>query len=83
MTSWRNSIPDDLTEMVQDGEVQAGPEVLLVEDNPVNQTVGLKMLQNGHRVSIAGNGQSGARLLEQHRFQPDPDGCADARIGRV
>ena len=47
-----------LTEMVQDGEVQAGLEVLLVEDNPVNQTVGLKMLQKaGHRVSIAGNGQ--------------------------
>ena len=58
-----------LTEMVQDGEVQAGLEVLLVEDNPVNQTVGLKMLQKaGHRVSIAGNGQEALDLLEQHRF---------------
>ena len=72
-----------LTEMVQDGEVQAGLEVLLVEDNPVNQTVGLKMLQKaGHRVSIAGNGQEALDLLEQHRFNlilMD----ADARNGRA
>lgn len=58
-----------LTEMVPEVQNQSGLSVLLVEDNPVNQTVGLKMLQKaGHRVTLAGNGQEALDLLDRQRF---------------
>ncbi|WP_235027089.1 response regulator [Cognatazoarcus halotolerans] len=58
-----------LTEMVHEVQNQSGLSVLLVEDNPVNQTVGLKMLQKaGHRVTLAGNGQEALDLLDRQRF---------------
>jgi len=44
-------------------------EVLLVEDNPVNQTVAVRMLERaGHRVMVAGDGNEALALFEAHRF---------------
>ena len=44
-------------------------DILLVEDNPVNQAVAIKMLEKaGHRVSVAGNGQEAIEALEHRRF---------------
>lgn len=43
--------------------------VLLVEDNPVNQTVASRLLERaGHRVSVVNNGQEAIDILENHRF---------------
>ncbi|MDM4766466.1 ATP-binding protein [Pelomonas sp. SE-A7] len=48
----------------------AGARVLLVEDNPVNQQVGLELLQSaGLRVEVAGNGAEAlARLQSPQRY---------------
>lgn len=46
-----------------------GLAVLLVEDNPVNQKVAVKMLQSlGVEVSLAGNGLEAIQLLDQMPF---------------
>ncbi|MEZ5561183.1 MAG: ATP-binding protein [Pseudomonadales bacterium] len=43
--------------------------VLLVEDNPVNQKVSLKMLERlGYRADLAGNGQEALERLEGHGY---------------
>jgi signal transduction histidine kinase/ActR/RegA family two-component response regulator len=47
----------------------SGPEVLLVEDNPVNQKLALILLQrHGYRVTVAGDGRRALDLLEDQRF---------------
>jgi two-component system, sensor histidine kinase and response regulator len=44
-------------------------EVLLVEDNPVNQTVATKILErNGYIVTVAGDGQEAIEWFEKRRF---------------
>jgi len=44
-------------------------KILLVEDNPVNQTVAVKMLEKvGHKITVAGNGQEALDLFDQERF---------------
>ncbi len=44
-------------------------DVLLVEDNPVNQTVATKMLEKaGHRVTAVANGQEALDQLERSTF---------------
>ncbi|MFT4173965.1 MAG: response regulator [Rhodocyclaceae bacterium] len=44
-------------------------EVLLVEDNPVNQTVATKILErNGYTVTVAGDGQEAIEWFEKRRF---------------
>ncbi|MBT0960750.1 response regulator [Denitromonas iodatirespirans] len=44
-------------------------DILLVEDNPVNQAVAIKMLEKaGHRIAVAGNGQEAIEMLENRRF---------------
>ncbi len=44
-------------------------KILLVEDNPVNQTVAVKMLEKvGHRITVAGNGQEALELFDRERF---------------
>jgi PAS domain S-box-containing protein len=57
--------------------VPRGPEfrpsralsVLLVEDNPVNQRLALRLLQKwGHSVTAAGNGRQAVELAEKHSF---------------
>ncbi|MGC3964085.1 MAG: response regulator [Rhodocyclaceae bacterium] len=46
-----------------------GKEVLLVEDNPVNQTVATKILErNGYSVTVAGDGQEAIEWFEKRRF---------------
>lgn len=53
-----------------DGQVLAGLRVLLVEDNPVNQEIALRLLSGrGARVDAAGNGQQGLDRL----FAVGPD----------
>ena len=49
----------------------SGPslEVLLVEDNPVNQLVAVRVLEKvGHRVTLANNGQEALEHYEHGRF---------------
>ena len=44
-------------------------DILLVEDNPVNQKLALRLLEKaGHKVTIANNGQEAIDLLAQHTF---------------
>lgn len=44
-------------------------EVLLVEDNPVNQTVATKIMQRaGYEVTVAGDGQEAIEWFEKKRF---------------
>jgi two-component system, sensor histidine kinase and response regulator len=47
-----------------------GPlEVLLVEDNPVNQELALRLLEKqGHRVTLANNGAEAVDFFENRRF---------------
>ena len=43
--------------------------ILLVEDNPVNQLLALRMLEKrGHTVSVVNNGQEGLSALESGTF---------------
>jgi CheY-like chemotaxis protein len=40
-------------------------QILLVEDNPINQTVAVRLLEkHGHRVIVASNGKEALRTLE-------------------
>jgi len=44
-------------------------KILLAEDNPVGQTVALRMLERmGHTVSLAGNGEEALRVIKQVSF---------------
>ena len=60
-----------------------GVHVLLVEDNPVNQQIAVRMLErHGHSVKAAGNGREALGLLDMEHFDvvlmdvqmPDMDG---------
>jgi len=43
--------------------------ILLVEDNPMNQTVATKMLEKvGHKVTVAANGQEALELMDRTNF---------------
>ena len=56
---------DDLSGVDRDN----GLDVLLVEDNPVNQELALRLLQkNMHRVTIANNGLEALDQFEKQRF---------------
>ncbi len=59
-----------LTEMMSmQPDNPTGLEVLLVEDNPVNQTVASKILQKaGHSVSIAANGKEAIEQFDNRIF---------------
>jgi protein-histidine pros-kinase len=50
-------------------ELDTGLEVLLVEDNPVNQMVAMRLLEKaGHRVILANNGLEALEQFDAHRF---------------
>ncbi len=47
----------------------ASAKILLVEDNPVNQRLAVKLLQNaGHQVQTANNGRMACEMVEQGSF---------------
>jgi len=51
-------------------ERRRGISILLAEDNPVNQTVALRLLEkHRHRVLVAGNGREALLALEKTAFQ--------------
>jgi PAS domain S-box-containing protein len=65
--------------------------VLLVEDNVINQKLGLRLLEKqGHTVVLAGNGREGLELLEKQPFDlvlmdvqmPELDGLEATRLLR-
>ncbi|MBI3929580.1 MAG: response regulator [Armatimonadetes bacterium] len=65
-----------------------GMDVLLVDDNPINQVVGVAMLETcGHRVSVASTGQEGVEKATRGNYglvlmdiqMPDMDGVEAAR----
>lgn len=44
-------------------------QILLAEDNPVNQTVAVRLLEkNGHKVTVAENGSAALQVLEKNSF---------------
>ncbi|MGH9798600.1 MAG: response regulator, partial [Candidatus Polarisedimenticolia bacterium] len=50
-------------------EGRTGRSILLVEDNPVNQAVAVRLLQKrGHGVTVAANGRDALDLLEKEPF---------------
>lgn len=66
-------------------------DILLAEDNPVNQTLAVRMLEKkGHRVTVADNGKEAAALLEKNGFDlilmdchmPEMDGFEAAGLIR-
>ena len=59
-----------LTEMmIMQPDGPAGLSILLVEDNPVNQTVASKILKKaGHQVTIAGNGREAIEQYDKQAF---------------
>jgi len=70
----------------------AGEQVLLVEDNPVTQDLGLQMLRRrGLAVSLADNGQQAVEAVRRQRFDlvlmdiqmPELDGYAATRAIRA
>jgi two-component system sensor histidine kinase/response regulator len=51
-------------------ERRRGISILLVEDNPVNQMVALRLLEKQkHRVLVAGNGREALRAMEKTAYQ--------------
>ncbi|MCW5800265.1 MAG: Histidine kinase [Nitrospira sp.] len=67
------------------------PRVLVVDDNPVNQKVAVKMLEKlGCRVDLAGNGMEALAAVCRHRYplvfmdcqMPDLDGLETTRLIR-
>lgn len=60
--------PDALSGMDADDKVTP-LSILLVEDNPVNQQLAIRLLErDGHRVQLAGHGGDAVALCRQHVF---------------
>lgn len=71
------NVPSPMTELAPiepgfDGAAEAASralEVMLVEDNPVNQELALRLLQRlSHRVTVANNGAEAVDLFEERHF---------------
>ena len=63
----------DATQTHAYAQPDSGPalrlKILLVEDNPVNQTVAVKMLEKmGHTLTVASNGQEGLEFFDKEKF---------------
>lgn len=74
-----------------EAQTRARPLILVVEDNPINQKVAVKMIEKlGYRVNVAGNGQEAVESLAQIDYalvfmdcqMPVMDGLEAARIIR-
>ncbi len=75
----------------QVAELHANLRLLVVDDNPVNQKVAVKMLEKlGYRVDVAGNGNEALAALTRHRYNlvfmdcqmPELDGFETTRMIR-
>jgi CheY-like chemotaxis protein len=67
----RNRSANKTSAEVTSGEAanNRGPRVLLVEDNPVNQKIALRMLQKmGHAVEVAANGAEAVHKCSGSEF---------------
>jgi PAS domain S-box-containing protein len=61
--------PAELITRHQQRDHHTALDVLLVEDNPVNQQLAMRLLEKwGHRVTLAANGQLALDALEQRAF---------------
>ena len=76
----------------QVAEMHAHVRLLVVDDNPVNQKVAVKMLEKlGYRVDVAGNGNEGLAALSRHAYtlvfmdcqMPELDGFETTRMIRA
>lgn len=79
------------THVVSEVKASLRGHVLLVEDNPVNQKVAVKMLEKlGCRVDVAGNGKEAVEEVERIRYalvfmdcqMPEMDGFEATRVIR-
>ncbi|MCP9439015.1 MAG: response regulator [Nitrospira sp.] len=79
------------THIVTEARASLRGHVLLVEDNPVNQKVAVKMLEKlGCRVDVAGNGKEAVAALERIRYalvfmdcqMPEMDGFEATKLIR-
>ena len=75
----------------QVAELHAQVKLLVVDDNPINQKVAVKMLEKlGYRVDVAGNGNEALAALTRHRYNlvfmdcqmPELDGFKTTRMIR-
>ncbi len=71
--------------------MHANLRLLVVDDNPVNQKVAVKMLEKlGYRVDVAGNGNEALAALTRHQYNlvfmdcqmPELDGFETTRMIR-
>ena len=59
-------------------------ELLVAEDNPVNMTLILRVLQKrGHKTVGVNNGREAVEEFGKRHFRCNPDGCPDARNERI
>ena len=64
----RHTLDETKTER-KSKQAASGLRILLVEDNPVNQAVGLRMLEKlGHNAELARNGQEALERIVEERF---------------
>jgi signal transduction histidine kinase/AmiR/NasT family two-component response regulator len=71
---------------------KADARILLVEDNPINQKVGLMMLKRlGYKADVASDGREALRIIESERYDlilmdvlmPEMDGLEATRLIRA
>lgn len=76
---------------MSEAQAQAAQRLLVVDDNPVNQKVALKMLEKlGYRVDVAGNGMEALAAVCRHQYplvfmdcqMPELDGLETTRLIR-
>ncbi|MFC5698534.1 ATP-binding protein [Pseudomonas sp. GCM10022186] len=66
---FRTQDSDVVRDRAQSPETASGQQVLLVEDNPVNQTVIEAMLRSlGYQVSLVGDGAQAVHQASRHRY---------------
>lgn len=63
------TLPSKQSPPVMSEQSEAGLDILVAEDNPVNQKLAIRLLQKrGHTIALAENGQEVLALLDQRTF---------------
>ena len=76
-------LPPDLEFPVITSKPMRKLRILLAEDNPANQKLAARiLLDRGHAVEFAADGNEAISLAEQQPLRRDPDGRANAWHGR-